>query len=125
MRRSERVGVVILLVVTACGEPDPFVPLGVVEVKCNTHQDTAGTPACAHALEHFLANYSSRIVQVVAPEDGTAETERLFVIYTRSDQRWPLASDMNVLPVEEPIEDKRSIVITLRWSKGRSLYVVR
>jgi hypothetical protein len=125
MRRSEGVRVALLVVAMGCNDPDPFVPLGVTEVKCNTHQDAIGMPACAHALQHFLKNYPNRIVQVVAAEDGTAETERLFVIYTRSDPRWPAASDMVVRTLRDPIDDKRSIVITLRWEKGQSLYVVR
>jgi hypothetical protein len=123
MRRSEGVRVALLVVVTGCSEPDPFVPLGVAEVKCNTHQDARAMPACAHALQHFLANCPYRIVQVVTAEDGTAETERLFVVYTRDDPRWPAASDMVVRRFEGPIKDKRLIVITLRWAKGQSLYV--
>jgi hypothetical protein len=126
MRRSEIVGAVVLLAAMGCSEPcDPYAQLDVSEIKCNTHRAAAGLPACMYALERFLAKREFRIVNVIAAEDGTNETERLFVIHTRSDPRWPAASDMIVAPLDGPINDKRLIVVTLRSGKGQRLYVVQ
>lgn len=116
----------LMLAIGGCGDGSrPLPPLDVSEVKCNTHRDAAGMPACVHALDAFLAERSVRVVQVVAADDGTDETERLFVVHTRSDPRWPLASELGVSRLTEANEDDRAIVFTLRTGKRLRLYRVR